>query len=374
MSYGRDTFPIIQIYENLCVGVKNCYNIGNGAWPNGRASALGAEGSEFESRCPDMHMDTIQAILPSFTFLHRLDREYISDERGDLLTVLSPVFYTPQPFVSLILSLNLPAGYNGSVLSEVQVLQGNVWSKFFKLAWYGAEEHYSFAQQTDAAASLDVDELKLTSPAQAYRFKLSVKGKRAVPKSALVCVSPQSRPDKTFLELPTGICEIEVRPFSQMQLNATPDMQKRLCSPTSLCMALNALGVLETPLQTAQAVYDTRADIYGNWTLNTAYASSKGLFTGVTRFESFAQLGDCVNAESLVVASIAYQKGELTGAAAEKTPGHLVLICGWEGNKIRVADPAAATADQVIRFYDSEEFARAWLVNKRGVAYLVRKK
>ena len=40
-----------------------------------------------------------------------------------------------------------------------------------------------------------------------------------------------------------------------------------------------------------------------------------------------------------------------------QTPGHLVLLCGWENGKIRVADPAAETAKEVIRFYDAAEFA-----------------
>ena len=75
-----------------------------------------------------------------------------------------------------------------------------------------------------------------------------------------------------------------------------------------------------------------------------------------------------------MLASIAYNKAELTGAAVKQTAGHLVLICGWQDSKIKVADPAAGETKDVIRYYDAEEFARAWLVRKRGLAYIVRKK
>ena len=75
-----------------------------------------------------------------------------------------------------------------------------------------------------------------------------------------------------------------------------------------------------------------------------------------------------------MLASIAYQKGELSNAAVPETPGHLVLLCGWKDGKIYVADPAAMQDTDVTRFYDAEEFARAWLVRKHGAAYIVRKR
>ncbi len=352
--------------------VKNCYNISDGAWPNGRASALGAEGSEFESRCPDFFM-MIKPVLPSFTFLHEPGPGYQMEGDGASRTVLSPVFEPGENFISLILSPNYTTATNGYLLTEVQLRQKEQWSPFFKLAFYSKKLNHSFDAQKTETAILRTDELCTKIPAQAYRFQLTLHGEMDV-SSVVVCVEPGKEKDIQQDALPLGDREIKVTPLSQMQLPVPPQMQKRLCSPTSLCMSLNALGVPADPLETAVAVYDKQADIYGNWTLNTAYAATRGLFACVTRFYSLAELFNYVDQNGLTLASISYKKGELSGAAAKETPGHLVLICGWANGQICVADPAAKTAEEVIRFYDAKEFAHAWLVNKHGAAYIVRKK
>ena len=332
---------------------------------------MGAEGSGFKSRCPDFFMTTISA-LPPFTFLHVPGPAYQIQGDGPSRTVLSPVFETVD-FSSLILSVNYTTATNGWLLSEVQICQDGIWSDFFKLAFYSKKLNHSFDAQETETAVLCVDELQAKIPAQAYRFRLTLQGEMDV-SCVTVCIAPMQKTPVQPADLPPENRQIKIAPLSQMCLPVAPEMQKRLCSPTSLCMALNTLGCPANPLDTAAAVYDKQADIYGNWTLNTAYAAARGLFACVTRFYSLSELSDFINKDSLVLATIAYQKGGLSGAATEQTPGHLVLIGGWRDGKIYVADPAAPTNEEVIRFYDAGEFARAWLINKRGTAYLVRKK
>ena len=315
---------------------------------------------------------TTKIALPSHTFLHQPGPGYQLEGDGPSRIVLSPVFQTTD-FSSLILSVNYTTATNGWLLTEVQLCQQGKWSPFFKLAFYSNKLKHSFdAQETDQAV-LRVDELYAKKPAQAYRFRLTLQGEMDV-SCVSICLDAKENFPADFAQLPLGAHQIKVKPLSQMCLSVSPDMQKRLCSPTSLCMALNALGVPADPLETAAAVYDQQADIYGNWTLNVAYAATRGLFACVTRFHTLKELFDYVHKDSLVLASIAYREGELSGAATAQTPGHLVLICGWEDGQICVADPAAKTAEEVIRFYDAAEFAHAWLVNKHGAAYLVRKK
>ena len=313
-----------------------------------------------------------QPALPSFTFLHEPGPGYQIEGNGVSRTVLSPALETTD-FVSLILSANYTTATNGWLLTEVQICQNGIWGPFFKLAFYSNQLKHSFEPQETETAILQVDELRTKIPAQAYRFRLTLYGEMDV-SSVAVCLKTDRPLPGHFDIVAPGERQIKIVPLSQMQLPVSAGMQKRLCSPTSLCMALNALDVPAAPLTTAAAVYDKQADIYGNWTLNTAYASARGLFACVTRFESLAQLTDYVNKDSFVLATIAYKKGELSGAATAETPGHLVLICGWKGGQLCVADPAAQRTEEVIRFYDSKEFARAWLINKHGAAYLVRKK
>lgn len=317
-------------------------------------------------------MNAQQRKLPPLTFIHRPCKGYeLQDEDGTHI-IQSPVFETPEEFYSAVLSVNYIPGEQGWLMTELQVRQSGVWSKFFQLALYSCKANHSYDAQEDESAKLAVDELQCKRPAQAYRFRLTMKGGGDIPE-IIVCVSAAGEKQTVRTETPVGQRVIEVRPVSQMLLPVSDIERVRLCSPTSLSMALDALGVPNDPLETAAAVYDAHACIYGNWTLNTAYACRRGFSACVTRFERLEQLEEFLTPQSLVLATIAYKSGELSGAAVSHTPGHLVLLCGWAGGRLRVADPAAAQTQDVIRFYDAAQFARAWLGNKRGAAYLVRK-
>ncbi|MBR3604046.1 MAG: C39 family peptidase [Elusimicrobiaceae bacterium] len=312
--------------------------------------------------------------LPYLTFSHRPCRGYELSGDGAEHIILSPVLESPVSFSSLVLSVDFVAKGQDWLMSEVQICQNEQWSPFYKLAIYSQKLNHSFDEQEDEFAKVCVDVLQLKQPAQAYRFRLTIGGEASLPKVTVCLTDAQARYDVCDALLPEGKKEIEVKPISQMRLNVTENDRVRLCSPTSLTMALNTLGIAADPLQTAESVYDEKAAIYGNWTFNTAYACQKGADAFVTRFQRLSQLKEFVNKNSLVLASIAFKRGELQGSAVRQTPGHLVLICGWNDGKIRVADPAASLTKEVIRYYNAEEFARAWLVRKRGLAYIVRKK
>ena len=281
--------------------------------------------------------------LPSFTFLHEPGPGYQIEGDGASRVVLSPVFEPGENFTSLILSPNYTTATNGYLLTEVQLRQKEKWSPFFKLGFYSKKLNHSFDAQKTETAVLRIDELCAKVPAQAYRFRLTLHGEMDV-SNVVVCVEPAKKEIEQQETLPLGERKIKVVPLSQMQLAVAPEMQKRLCSPTSLCMALNALGVPADPLETAAAVYDKQADIYGNWTLNTAYGATRGLFACVTRFQTLAELFDYVTRDSLVLASISYKKGELSGAAAAETPGPFPSAPFSCARKNRLPGPAASKA------------------------------
>ena len=69
---------------------------------------------------------------------------------------------------------------------------------------------------------------------------------------------------------------------------------------------------------------------------------------------------------------IAWNKGDLTGAAVSSSNGHLSVVVGFDanGNPI-VNDPAAATNDEVQRPYDRTEFESLWLEHSGGTTYLI---
>jgi hypothetical protein len=280
----------------------------------------------------------------------------------------------PFEFSSLVLSANLGVFFDGCVLLEVQVSpNGRRWSPFFKLGMVSEMFQQSFPDQANEWGLVKIDELVLVKPMRYYRLRVRMEGE--VPLLSLgvsgVRVPFEYQPEKAEV-LPAGSFKQEVWPISQKEQDLPDNL--RICSPTALCMALNALGRPIVLSQVLQNVYDPAADIFGNWFFNTAYASQQGLDVHFRRFSSLTELADHCTPESLVIASIAYEENELPGAPQKQTPGHLVLIRGYKDGKILVADPAGETAAHVLCAYDAKPFARAWLCNKKGAAYLLRKR
>ena len=81
---------------------------------------------------PIFFMNNTTDNLPSLTFRHRADRGYTLRGDGSQHIVESSSFETPYPFEALTLSVDYHPRENESLLTEVQVQQHGVWSKFFK--------------------------------------------------------------------------------------------------------------------------------------------------------------------------------------------------------------------------------------------------
>ncbi len=292
---------------------------------------------------------------------------------GDIKIVTSGVFRTPFLFDRLVLSANFHTATDGCLLLEVQVQVGSEWSEFYKLGLLSGKFKTSFPAQKDGFGKVDTDELILAQPAQAYRYRLKFYGDAELLLLAAAIVrTPFVYDEKTAIHLPQEPHIEQVSPLSQME-QATPH-KRRICSPSSLYMALNALGYVVPLEQILPRVFDQTADVYGNWLFNMAAAAEFGAEAFFRRFASLTELEEFVSQDSFVIASIAFKKDELPGAPLEKTPGHLVLIRGYKDGKVLVADPAAPTRTAVLREYDAKAFARAWLCNKQGAAYVVRRK
>ena len=292
---------------------------------------------------------------------------------GDIKTVTSSVFRTPFPFDRLVLSANFATQTDGCLLIEVQVQANNQWSGFYKLGLLSGKFKTSFPSQKDTFGKVDTDELVLSLPATAYRYRLKFYGDAEVLLLAASIVRASFSYDpKWAAQLPALPSIQQVVPMSQMEQDTVH--KRRICSPVSLYMALNSIGCVVALQQLLPRVFDQTADIYGNWLFNVAAAAEFGAQAYFRRFTQLAELEPFVSPQSLVIASLAFKKDELPGAPLEKTAGHLVLIRGYRDHKILVADPAAPNITTVLREYDAPAFARAWLFNKQGAAYIVRKK
>jgi hypothetical protein len=122
----------------------------------------------------------------------------------------------------------------------------------------------------------------------------------------------------------------------------------------------------------ARSTYDHGYRGTGNWPFNTAYAAPRTGSAFVTRLRSLAEAEQLVAAGIPVVASIAFGRGELTGAPISSSNGHLLVIAGFTATgDVVVNDPAAPTNATVRRTYRRAELERAWQEASGGVVYVV---
>jgi hypothetical protein len=158
------------------------------------------------------------------------------------------------------------------------------------------------------------------------------------------------------------------------------------CSPTSVSMILRYFGSGPTSRElswargadrqvdhAARYSYDYRYQGTGNWPMSAAYASTYGLDTFVTRLYDLREAEQFIKAGIPLVASVAFGRGELSGAPISSTPGHLMVISGFtRDGRVIANDPAGATNAAVRRTYDRAQFERAWLGGSGGIVYVIR--
>lgn len=159
------------------------------------------------------------------------------------------------------------------------------------------------------------------------------------------------------------------------------------CSPTSTSMVLGYYDALPEPAayayvpkghvdpwvdHSARMTYDAAYKGTGNWPFNTAYAAPLAGNAFVTRLRSLREAEQLIKAGIPVIASIAFDRGQLSGAPISASNGHLLVIVGFtEAGDVVVNDPAAASRAGVRRTYDRGQFEDVWLPRSGGTVYVI---
>lgn len=195
-----------------------------------------------------------------------------------------------------------------------------------------------------------------------------------------LCFSPAPTPQdarlatdhsSSCLTAATGQIRLDV-PF-RSQRTTDPALAGRLCSPTSVTMALAYFGQHDLSVESvARRVYDTQRDIYGNWSRTIQGAYALGAPGYIRRFNSWPEVARVLREGTPIIASITAYKGELLGAPYEQSGGHLIVITGLDGRGgVYVNDPAASSAETGRLVYRQRDLDRVWLARKKGTAYIL---
>ncbi|MGH7309569.1 MAG: C39 family peptidase [Candidatus Rokuibacteriota bacterium] len=257
-----------------------------------------------------------------------------------------------------------------SLRFELSVLAAGAWSPWVSTVTVGSA---SFAPLTAEVPGLraDIDVFAVTPSAEQVRMRLRLRAEDIESLLAEPWLLTLSACDLAPAEPgpePGSSARLAVPALCQMREGGA--LGARVCSPTSVAMVLAYLGAPESVTRLAAEMFHPALDIYGVWPAGICAAGRRGVLGYLLRFPDWAGARWCLDRGLPIVASVRYAAGELSGAAVAETPGHLLVLTGYEGADVLVNDPAAPDTATVPRRYRLAELTRVWL-ERAGVGYVL---
>lgn len=285
---------------------------------------------------------------------------------------------------------------------QVRGRSGEATSSWDTLAVWAAGDRFfkrtTRAEQADDLGSVSVDTWVVPGGVTSYQLRVTLvrrAGQKASPRiesvGAMASLLPSVSSVRTSKPGVARGVVLDVPAYSQMiHRGHSPEFGaggEAWCSPTSTSMVLGYYDALPSAAayswvpkghadpwvdHAARMTYDYAYEGTGNWPFNTAYAATRVDRAFVTRLRSLREAEVLVRAGVPVVASIAFERGELAGAPITRTDGHLLVIVGFtDDGDVVVNDPAAATDVEVRRTYDRGQFENVWLPTSGGTVYVI---
>ncbi len=279
-------------------------------------------------------------------------------------------------FDELMVSWNAARPTDGAYHFYVSV-KTDEWSPWMLYASWGSEGQSSFSSQENSVKVYqDVLQIVKGEKASGFLVKIAPEGDAALDDVYGLYVYTNSDHFQEPKQSPSSLKPVclQVPGLSQMTLNHPRHAD--LCSPTSSTAVSRYLSNNNAidPVCFANGASDHGFDLFGNWVLNVAQASSelgREWSCWVERLSGFEEIYHRLHQGTPVILSV---RGPLAGSALPYAKGHLMVVIGYEPLQKRVLcmDPAFSSDEQTHVFYDLSDFIQAW--NRRGrVAYIFSK-
>ena len=279
------------------------------------------------------------------------------------------------PFDDLIISWNAMRPQYGGFHIAISV-KTESWTPWFLYAsWTSAGQRGGMAFPRDVPLKIELDIIELLNGVTATGFRIRLEAvDGAVLDEFYFLHACASRPSALQVEdkaIGGPAVDLNVPLVSQFVL---PHPRHRdMCSASSTSAAVSFLLKKNCidPIFFAIQARDEASDIFGNWVLNMAHASSimgKEWCCWVQRLQGFDDIYARLRNGTPVVVSI---KGALKGALYPYENGHLIVVKGFnpEDNKVLCMDPAYPQDIDTNVSYDLKDFLAAWS-RRKYIAYM----
>jgi hypothetical protein len=272
--------------------------------------------------------------------------------------------------VHLLPSLSVLTSSPPAFRFELSTKSAAGWSPWVAAETIGAASSFAPLPAAVDSVRCNIDVFLTSVPAERIRLRVRMNTAAAETMAAapwLVALSAAASSSSDG-DGAAGTARLRVPALSQMEEPAA--IRARVCSPTCLAMVLKYWGVETDVASVARAAFHPRLDIYGVWPSAIRVAGTLGVAGYLLKVPEWASAAWCLDHGMPLIVSVRYAPGELTGAAIDKTDGHLLVLIGYDGPSVIVNDPAAPTRREVERRYRLDELRRVWL-ERTGVAYVL---
>lgn len=249
-------------------------------------------------------------------------------------------------------------------------VEDSKWSKYFSWGVWSSREGVSGSEDTaDEYGSIDIDILTVKSGHAAtgkVKVKLSLaKGVDSPKVYNFSLTTPEMEKQQVVdsAALPKeALNDVPMR--SQLSAENGAD-GNRICSPTTVVMALDYMGTTLPTMTAAKGVYDNGWKAYGNWSYAVAYAGEQGYIAYMDLYDRDMM-------------KYALSQGYVIGCSTYLTSsGHLVLVVGYtviDGVEYYIVNDPNVNPDKVERTnYTVEYFEDRWFRDSMegyGVVYV----
>jgi hypothetical protein len=256
-----------------------------------------------------------------------------------------------------------------SVRFELSVKTPQGWSGWVGTATLGPDEFEAIASENEALESR-IDLWKAKLPVREVRLRVRLRTDDATALLEAPRLLTLSAWDGAIADSSPAGASVALTVPALSQMTEGAELGPRICSPTSVAMVLGYWDAAEPVRGLAAEMFHPALDLFGVWPAAIRAAARRGVLGYVLRFPDWASAAWCLARGVPIVASVQYAAGELQGAAIAATPGHLLVLTGYEDDVVLVNDPAASEPSTVARRYPLADLARIWLT-RTGIGYVL---
>jgi hypothetical protein len=226
---------------------------------------------------------------------------------------------------------------------------------------------------------LDMDWLKLTTPATSFRFKVVANGTNALTAPpSLTVIATQNTSEATTAEsnadarTPSGEARVLDVPLRR-QLTSSGERVIDRCQSAALASAMEYFG-RSIPMEDIIAhTYDPEYEYPGIWPRVIAAAQEFGFDAYIERFRDWNAVRQALVENKVVLCSMRMKAGQCEAPPYRSMGNHIVALCGvTDDGRVVVTDSFLGKSGRgYLCQWLQSDFESVWMETKGGVAMVI---